>query len=72
MFKYHIYAVDKEEALNSTLEKHPNHIIGNAYLDEVWQNPNRWVIEVFPKTEKDVDDADAKIEAAEMFMNELR
>jgi hypothetical protein len=47
MFKNHIYAENKEEALENTRQQYKNHIIGDVYLDEVWKNPKRWCIEVF-------------------------
>lgn len=47
MFRNHIYADSKEDALSKTQSQYPHHTIGDVYLDEVWQNPNRWCIDVY-------------------------
>ena len=47
MMHYHLYANDREQAIALTRQEHPHAIIGEAQLDEVWQNPHRWRVEVF-------------------------
>ena len=58
MMHYHLYANDREQAIALTRQEHPHAIIGEAQLDEVWQNPHRWRVEVFGTSKTlDVDAA---------------
>jgi hypothetical protein len=64
---YHLYACDEEEAIRKTRQEFSevrDCIIGDAYIDEIWENPRRWCVEVLPRPplsgaeEKPVDAVD--------------
>ena len=60
MFKNHLYAETKEEAIKITQEQHPRLIIGDAYHDDDWKIPCRWVVEVFGRKVEETPSDDAR------------
>lgn len=56
---YCLYAENQEDAIEKACQAHQGCCVGEATLDEVWQNLHRWRVEIFAQPPMNIDAAEA-------------